>query len=555
MCSADPDSPAAAGPPPSAPRPESPSRRDRAARLLIAFLAFLLVGWGLGAFCTSVLGGLDLRSVQDIAFDRTAAQVSAARVFSWIGSGYVVFPLAALSCLILSLRRRYAAALTIGISTLGAVLIANLDKSLVGRARPPVHHLQDVAEASFPSGHAVQSTAFLVSILIVLSSAHPLRPIRIGAVTVSTLLILSIAASRVYLGVHYPSDVAFGALLGLTWSLVVAHEINSPTLRWQLPDRTTEVARVEAATGTTVTVVVTGLAIATALSLLGQITWVLEPTTLFNLQYATLLVIAAAILMALRRSHLAAVAVLLAALNLAVLAPWQGGPPSDAAPSDPRLRIVSFNLDVANRDFEGLAPMIEELRPDILGVTELTPEWARTGRQASSVVRPRLFVAQPGAYGLGVLSDPRPTAISAERFPADGPATIVARYRIGGRPVTVVLLHVHTPFAGPVHTEQMRALADARASFGPRLVVCGDFNTVPWSAQFREFSDSTGLTDVFRGSWPPWTWPSWSWLLQTPLDHCLVSDGLAVLDADVGPNIGSDHFSVVVDLAITSLRR
>ncbi|HYH52510.1 MAG TPA: endonuclease/exonuclease/phosphatase family protein [Solirubrobacterales bacterium] len=554
MAAAGPDIAVAAGsPPPSAP----PSGRDRAARLTIAFLAFLLFGWALGAVCTSVFGWLDLRAVRDIASDRTAAQVSAARVFSTIGSGYVVFPLAALACLVLTLRRRYADALTIGVGTFGAVLIATLDKNLVDRARPPVHHLQDIGEASFPSGHATQSTAFLVSLLIVLFAAHPPRWIRIGTVIASTLLILSIGISRVYLGVHYPSDVVFGALLGLCWSPVVAHGINASNLRWQLPDRATEVARIEALAGRAISVVVAGLAVATALSLLGQITWVLEPTTLFNLQYATLSVIAAAILAVLRRWHLVAVAILLAALNVAAFAPWQDGPPSAAAPSDPRLRIVSLNLDFANRDFEGLAPMIEELRPDILGVTELTPEWARTARRASSVVRPRLFVAQPGAYGIGVLSDLKPTAISAERFPAGVPETdtIVSRYRVGDRSLTVVFLHLHTPFAGLVHTEAMRAIADARPSFGPRLMICGDFNTVPWSAQFREFADSTDLIDVFQGSWPPWTWPAWSWLLQTPIDTCLVSDGIAVLDADVGPNIGSDHFSIVVDIAVTSLRR
>jgi undecaprenyl-diphosphatase len=544
---------AAGPPPPSAP----PSVRDRAARLLITFLAFLLFGWALGAVCTSVSGGLDLRVVRDIASDRTAAQVSAARVFSVIGSGYVVFPLAALSCLILALRRRYADALTIGISTLGAVLIASLDKNLVGRARPPVHHLQDIGEASFPSGHATQSTAFLVSLLIVLFATHPPRWIRIGTIIVSTLLILSIGISRVYLGVHYPSDVVFGALLGLCWSPVVAHAINASTLRWQLPDRATEVARIKALAGRAISVVVAGLAVVTVLSLLGQVTWVLEPTTLFNLQYAALSVIAAAILAAMRRWHLVAVAILLAALNVAAFAPWQGGPPSEAASSDPRLRIVSLNLDFANRDFDGLAPLIEELRPDILGVTELTPEWARTARRASSVLRPRLFVAQPGAYGIGVLSDLRPTAISAESFPAGAPDTdtIVSHYRVGGRSLTVVFLHLHTPFAGPVHTEAMRAIAEARPSFGPRLMVCGDFNTVPWSAQFREFADSSDLTHVFQGSWPPWTWPSWSWLLQTPIDNCLVSDGIAVLDADVGPSIGSDHFSIVVNITVTSLRR
>jgi endonuclease/exonuclease/phosphatase (EEP) superfamily protein YafD len=113
-----------------------------------------------------------------------------------------------------------------------------------------------------------------------------------------------------------------------------------------------------------------------------------------------------------------------------------------------------------------------------------------------------------------------------------------------------VLVHVHTPFAGSVHERELRALAAARPSLGSRLIVCGDFNTVSWAAQFQDFSRSTGLTDVFRGAWHAYSWPSWSRLLGVPLDHCLISSGLAVRERHFGPSIGSDHFPLVVDVAI-----
>ena len=48
----------------------------------------------------------------------------------------------------------------------------------------------------------------------------------------------------------------------------------------------------------------------------------------------------------------------------------------------------------------------------------------------------------------------------------------------------------------------LRALAAARPRFAHRLIVCGDFNTVPWSAQFRKFAEATGLSDVSGGFWP-----------------------------------------------------
>jgi endonuclease/exonuclease/phosphatase (EEP) superfamily protein YafD len=299
-----------------------------------------------------------------------------------------------------------------------------------------------------------------------------------------------------------------------------------------------------------VTVLVGLLAVATAAGFLDRVSWVFEPATLFRLQYVGLLLAAALVALALRRRFLVVAAVVLAVVNIAVIGPWQHGPRAGTSSGDPTLRIVAFNIKSGNHRYDQLAPLIARLRPDVLGLLELTPGWARAAESASSRVRPRRFVVRRGAYGMGLLSAMTPTALSTRRFPADGPAVLIARFTIRDRPVTFVLVHMHTPFAGSVHERELRALAAARPSLGSRLIVCGDFNTVPWAAQFRDFSRSAGLTDVFRGDWHGYSWPSWSRLLGVPLDHCLISSGLAVRGRHFGPSIGSDHFPLVVDVAI-----
>jgi endonuclease/exonuclease/phosphatase (EEP) superfamily protein YafD len=299
-----------------------------------------------------------------------------------------------------------------------------------------------------------------------------------------------------------------------------------------------------------VTILVGLLAVATAAGFLDRVSWVFEPATVFRLQYAALLAAAGLLALVLRQPYLVVAAVALAAVNIAAVAPWQHAPRAAASSADPTLRIVAFNVKSANHRYDQLAPLVARLQPDILGLVELTPGWARAAKHVSSRVRPRRFVVQQGAYGMGLLSATRPTALSERRFPADGPAVLIARFRIRDRPVTFVLVHVHTPFAGSVHERELRALAAARPSLGSRLIVCGDFNTVAWSAQFQDFSRSARLTDVFRGAWHGYSWPSWSRLLGVPLDHCLISSGLAVRERHFGPSIGSDHFPLVVDVAI-----
>jgi endonuclease/exonuclease/phosphatase (EEP) superfamily protein YafD len=311
-----------------------------------------------------------------------------------------------------------------------------------------------------------------------------------------------------------------------------------------------------ASTGRMTTAALIGLlTVATLAGFLDQLSWVFEPASFFRLQYAGVLAIAGIAALAFRRFRLGGLAAVMAGINIAAIAPWHGAGNQVAPSGAPVVRVVAFNVDGANHRYGELAPLIERLKPDILGLTELTPAWSRAAATASPLLRPRRLVAERDVYGMGVLSRIVPTAISVERFPASGPVIVVARFEVSGQALTFVLVHVHTSFAGSVHVRELRALAAARPQFGRRLVVCGDFNTVPWSAQLGEFAESTGLRDAFAGSWPVYSWPAWSPLLRVPLDHCLISPGLSVRSHSFGPSSGSDHFPLVVDLALTPLDR
>jgi undecaprenyl-diphosphatase len=83
-----------------------------------------------------------------------------------------------------------------------------------------VHHLEHVASASFPSGHTTQATAFYLALLIIFLASKPSRRGAVAAAIATIGVVLGIVFSRVYLGVHYPSDTAAGVLLGASWSLL-----------------------------------------------------------------------------------------------------------------------------------------------------------------------------------------------------------------------------------------------------------------------------------------------------------------------------------------------
>jgi membrane-associated phospholipid phosphatase len=178
------------------------------AALLVAALS--LVGWALGERTIHV----ERQLMAHIMGARAGQLTGVAKVLSTIGSRAVLVPVAGLSAAWLYLRRRSLAAMTVLVATTGAVALPDVVKLIVGRPRPETVHLVPVASASFPSGHAAQGAGILLALAWALTTAGRRRLL---AVTVAAAAAVAIGWSRVYLGVHYPSDVVAGWLLGTGW--------------------------------------------------------------------------------------------------------------------------------------------------------------------------------------------------------------------------------------------------------------------------------------------------------------------------------------------------
>lgn len=288
------------------------------------------------------------------------------------------------------------------------------------------------------------------------------------------------------------------------------------------------------------------------LAFLDRLSAYFEVATFFRVQYAVVLLAAAAAALPLRLLRLAAAALLLAGLNLAVVAPTWTSPPDRPSAGSSELTLLLLNLQAENEEHAQAARLIGESDPDVVGLLELTPTWRRELQPALSGFVNRRLEPEEGAYGIGLYSKTPLLGATVERFPADGPRSIVARFRIGGEPVTLVLTHVRTPLAGEIHRRQFEALADARDRLGERLAICGDLNAVPWSSSFRYLASDGDLTDSHKGHWLDSSWPSWLVLLRVPIDNCLVSDGLTVLEREHGPDVGSDHFPLIVRFGISA---
>jgi undecaprenyl-diphosphatase len=116
--------------------------------------------------------------------------------------------------------KRGAAILVLG-SVIGGVVLSSILKLGIDRPRPNlVAHLVEEHNASFPSGHAMLSAVVYLTLGGLLSRVERPRRIKIYVLSVAVILTLLIGVSRVYLGVHWPTDVLAGWCAGATWAVL-----------------------------------------------------------------------------------------------------------------------------------------------------------------------------------------------------------------------------------------------------------------------------------------------------------------------------------------------
>ncbi len=139
----------------------------------------------------------------------------------------------------LLLRRRIATAILIAATTLGAQLASTILKLSFDRPRPElVPPFAHEYTASFPSGHAMLSAAIYLTLALQLAATHRDLLIRGYLIAVALGIVIAVGISRVYLGVHWPTDVLAGWAAGGTWALLVWAGVRLHTARRDRAPRT-----------------------------------------------------------------------------------------------------------------------------------------------------------------------------------------------------------------------------------------------------------------------------------------------------------------------------
>lgn len=149
--------------------------------------------------------------------------ILAMQAISWIGGGLQRYIIVAILTIALWRWWGWGAALAMGLTTLVSAFTSEVLKAYFGRLRPDlVPHLDFVDTAAYPSGHANNAAVvYILFIMLVPQARH------VGWQVVAALLILVTGLSRIMLGVHWPTDVIGGWMLGTAFALLAAAVIAS----------------------------------------------------------------------------------------------------------------------------------------------------------------------------------------------------------------------------------------------------------------------------------------------------------------------------------------
>ncbi|MEK7819654.1 MAG: endonuclease/exonuclease/phosphatase family protein [Pseudomonadota bacterium] len=291
-----------------------------------------------------------------------------------------------------------------------------------------------------------------------------------------------------------------------------------------------------------------GLTIATLGGFLGTALPGLDIFAHFRVHYTLAALVLVAVALRTRARKTAAGILVVLAINAATLAPYVSVMPAQAR--TPALTLVALNLRIDNPETDRVLAFLRRENADVVVLSEISPHWEEALKSLADVYphrvdkldcRPRincsvLMLAKAPWQDAGVLR--------AE----DAPPLVWARVARNGRDVTVIGTHLMWPFAPRLQARQVETLAAFVRRLDTPVVVAGDLNLTPWSALFARLESQAKLRRAKGGIVQ--TWPAGLVPFGIPIDHALTDLPPDAVALRAGPDVGSDHLPIIVDLRL-----
>lgn len=300
-------------------------------------------------------------------------------------------------------------------------------------------------------------------------------------------------------------------------------------------------------------VVLAGLA--TVLGGWGRVLWIGELASHFRVQYFWLLSASAILFWFHKRKQTQAfLALTLALVNFWGLVPFYHKRP--AVLSQETFRVLQANVLWSSSDDQRLRQFIQEAEPDVIMLEEVTREWLQSLEGLLLQYPFSHAIPRSDPFGIMLLSRipierVRTVSLGDRAMPA-----VIAQLYVNRQPLTIIGSHTLPPISprlADLRNQQLDELAVLARAQETAVLLLGDLNSTPWSPIFVQFLKKARLRDGRKGFGICPTWPAGWPFIQIPIDHCLVSSEISVTDWKKGPNIGSDHYPIVVEFFVSPM--
>lgn len=283
----------------------------------------------------------------------------------------------------------------------------------------------------------------------------------------------------------------------------------------------------------------------TILGKFGEYFWILDLFSHFTVQYFCLnFIFLVFVLILNKKNYLNLLMILLIfSFNFLNLLPFYQIKNSARSVSNKDIKIVSLNINSQNKEWTRISNYLKEYDPDIVILTELTPTFGAQLALLKNIYPFGKAVMDDGNFGIGIISKIPLLKTEIQRQTFSQIPFITAEIRTHNSTLTIVAIHPFPPLGSEgtlLRNEYLNQVSQFIQKSDSPTILCGDFNATPWSYPFKKMMSETKLS-VPQGSGVFATWPTYLPFLRIPIDYCLASKAIHILDYSSGPNVGSDH--------------
>jgi len=294
---------------------------------------------------------------------------------------------------------------------------------------------------------------------------------------------------------------------------------------------------------------------ATFFGFLGEFSWFLDLFSHFRVQYFLSISIIALFMLIIRKYKFAVWFGILALINLSTFLPLYFGGQENSDTGNQSCRVMLANVNTHYGNAERVAEAILLYEPDILVLEEVSAKWIEELKEVTTLYKYSEVCPRDDNFGIALFSKipfekSEILYIGGAKVPSIS-AEVKSRYG----DFRLIATHPPPPLVPEywqARNKQLKAIPPIVKQSRIPVLLLGDLNTSPWSYHFKRLIKESELIDSSQGRGVQPTWHSSNVLMRIPVDHCLHSPEILILKKEIGRNVGSDHFPVIIDFAVKS---